>query len=266
MIDINHSVTFIKDYILFKLLAKSSAGHGIHSPLVYEFTRSVVNPKTSVDQLKEVEWYRNWQIETPINVRPSSFGARSKPEGKTERLGTVIKNSSVSPKTGAFLFRLAKWQKAQNILELGTSVGVSAMYLASANRDAKVYTLEGDRQRATLAQTSFDYFNLNNIRLIEGDFDQGLNEALDILPQLDLVFFDGNHAAEPTLRYFKRCLKKGQENSVFVFHDIRWSKEMYKAWKVISKHSSVSISIDLFYLGVVFFRKGILKQNFKINF
>jgi predicted O-methyltransferase YrrM len=266
VIDILHSINIVTDYVLFKCFAKSTAGHGIHSPMVYDFSRSVLGNKNNYEQPNEVEWFRNWQIDSSISVGPSDYGAGSRLMKKSEKLGAVIKNSSVSPKVGAFLYRLAKWSGSKNILELGTSVGVSAMYLASANPDAAVITLEGDWQRAELAHNSFDLFNFNNIKLIEGDFEQGLNESLNLFPTLDLVFFDGNHKAEPTLRYFKQCLKKINGNTIFVFDDIRWSREMYKAWKVISEHQSVSVSVDLFHQGVVFFRKGITKQHFKINF
>jgi len=266
MIDISHSFRVLQDYVSFKLLANPASGHGIHSPMVYDFARQVLCNTGNTPDLNEVEWHRKWQIETPISVSPSDYGAGSRMNQKSEKLGKVIKKSSVTPKTGALLYRLARWIDARCILELGTSVGISARYLASSNPQAKVVTLEGDWHRAELAQDSFDYFNFKNIQLIEGDFDQGLNVAFDIFPQLDLVFFDGNHKAEPTLRYFKQCLLKRHEGSVFVFDDIRWSKEMYKAWKVISQHQSVSVSIDLFSVGVVFFRKGIIKQHFKINF
>ena len=266
MTDIAHLLNITKDYILFKCTAKPRSGHGVHSPMVYEFSRAVLCNKNNYEQPNEVERLRNWQIDSSISLAPSDYGAGSRMMKRSETLGAVIRKSSVSPKNGAFLYRLAKWNNSKSILELGTSVGISAMYLASSNPDAMVLTIEGDWQRAELAKNSFDLFNFKNIELIEGDFEQGLNKALNQLPVLDLVFFDGNHKAEPTLRYFKQCLKKVNENSIFVFDDIRWSREMFKAWNVIAKHSSVSISIDLFHLGVVFFRKGIFKQHFKINF
>lgn len=226
----------------------------------------MVSPCKHITTINEIEWFRNWQIDTPIKLSPSSFGAGSKYQKKPEKLAKVIRRSSVSKKTGALLYRLAKWSNATNILELGTSVGVSTMYLASSNPKANIVTLEGDQRRAKVAQNSFDVFDLQNIKVIEGDFELGLSKAKEILPNVDLVFFDGNHKAEPTLRYFKQCSKIVHENTVFVFDDIRWSREMYNAWTVIANHQNVSLSIDLFSMGVVFFRKGIKKQHIKINF
>lgn len=266
MANILQNVRLAQELIYFRCTAKSAAGFGIHSPFAYDFARKVVRSGKSIEPIKEVEWFRNWQESTPIELAPSNFGAGSKHHKKPEKLAKVIQNSSVSKKTGAFLYRLAKWTKAINILEIGTSVGVSTMYLASSNPNANVVTLEGDLRRTKLAQNSFDLFDLPNIKIIEGDFELGLNEALQSLPSVDLVFFDGNHKAEPTLRYFKLCSENVHENTVFVFDDIRWSKEMFNAWTVIANHQNVSLSIDLFSMGIIFFRKGIKKQHIKINF
>lgn len=266
MIDISNTVRLAKDYMSFKMFAKSSAGHGIHSPLVYDFVRNVLHPNESHPELKEIEWYHSWQMNSPLFLKQSSFGAGSKIDNQFVPIGKLIRLSSVSPKLGNLLFRTANWLKAESILEIGTSVGISTLYLASARPCAKVITLEGDTQRATVARHSFDFLGYKNIQLIEGDFDLTLESVIDNSSKIDMVFFDGNHKAEPTLRYFKRCLDLMHSESAFVFDDIRWSNEMYRAWQVIAKHQSVSVSIDLFNVGIVLFRKGTPKQHFKINF
>jgi predicted O-methyltransferase YrrM len=88
---------------------------------------------------------------------------------------------------------------------------------------------------------------------------------LNSLPKLDLVFFDGNHQKVPTLDYFHHCLTKAHENSIFIFDDIHWSSEMDEAWQQIQGHEQVSLTIDLFQFGLVFFRKGIAKQHFTLR-
>ncbi|HCX99672.1 MAG TPA: SAM-dependent methyltransferase [Bacteroidales bacterium] len=266
MIDVNHSVKLAQDFMVYKMSSKSSAGHGIHSPLVYSFARDVVRKKERDRYIDEIEWYRDWQIQSPLLIKKSHHGAGSKLAYNEMPIGRLIRSSSVSSKHGVFLYRLAKWLDAKQILELGTSVGISTMYLSGAQPHAKIVSLEGDRERALLAKHSFDFMECNNIEVIEGDFDITLSSGLSRLPVLDMVFFDGNHSAEPTLRYFKQCLEHIHNNTAFVFDDIRWSNEMFRTWQVIANHSSVSVSIDLFSLGVVLFRKDIPKQHFVINF
>ena len=82
----------------------------------------------------------------------------------------------------------------------------------------------------------------------------------DISP--DLIYFDGNHQKKATLKYFNDCLPFINENSVFIFDDIRWTKDMLDAWQEISSHPKVSVSIDLFSIGLIFFRDQV-KEDFK---
>ncbi len=141
MTGIPHTVKLAQDYMSFMISAKSPAGHGIHSPLVFDFVREVLHQKDKPNQLNEIEWYRDWQVNSPVVLKNSNFGAGSKDLSKSSPLGRLIKNSSVSPKIGSFLFHLSKWLKAETILELGTSVGISTLYLASACPEAKILTL-----------------------------------------------------------------------------------------------------------------------------
>jgi predicted O-methyltransferase YrrM len=140
------------------------------------------------------------------------------------------------------------------------------MYLASACENGSVVTLEGEDSRIAIANSSIKRLGLNNVVFLQGNFQQTLPLALESVPKLDFVFFDGNHTKEATLNYFNLCLSKVHENSVFVFDDIRWNDEMYEAWNEIVENLSVTISIDLFKMGIVFFRKGIIKQHFNINY
>jgi predicted O-methyltransferase YrrM len=84
---------------------------------------------------------------------------------------------------------------------------------------------------------------------------------------VDLLFVDGNHRKEATLEYFNIFLEKATPQSIFIFDDIHWSKEMEEAWKLIQQHNSVTLTIDLFFLGMVFFSKDFkVKQHFPIRF
>ena len=82
--------------------------------------------------------------------------------------------------------------------------------------------------------------------------------------QLDFVFFDGNHKKKPTLSYFKQCLEVAHEDSIFIFDDIYWSTEMTEAWQEIKKHPKVTLSIDCFEMGIVFFKKEQAKEHFTV--
>ena len=247
-------------------MAKSSAGHGIHSPFVYSFVKDVIHEHRGFKVPEKVEVAHREYLQSQKNVKAGRWGAGSFYSSNESKLGQLVKASSVSRKVGGLLYRVCQWANPQNVLEIGTSVGVSTMYLAAAQSDAKVITLEGNSEKVAIAKECFKKLSLNNVEVLEGEFDTTLSQVISAIPRADLIFFDGNHRAEPTLRYFKNCLRLKHDESVFIFDDIRWSREMYNTWKVICSHQTVSVSIDLFSLGIVFFRTGIAKQHFAVNF
>ena len=170
-------------------------------------------------------------------------------------------------KYGQFLFRLAYHFKPNTILELGTSLGITTSYLAFANQNSKVITIEGCTNISSEAKNCFQSLGLNNIETVVGNFDSVLSSRLKTQDsRFDFVFFDGNHKKKPTLNYFNQCLSHATNDSVFIFDDIHWSDEMEEAWEEIKSHPKVIVTIDLFFLGLVFFRKEQAKENFVLRF
>jgi len=200
-------------------------------------------------------------------VKIRDFGAGF--EGKKyveKKVSFIASHSCKSQKYSRLLHRLASYFRPSVILELGTSVGVSGMYLASAVPDSEMTTMEGCENTALIAKSNFIEAGLRNVRVETGDFDSLLPAYLSESRPLDLVFIDGNHRMEPLLRYFNACVGKAHANSCFVIDDINWSDEMKEAWNVILKHPKVYVTIDLFMLGLVFFNSDHSKQNFTIRF
>jgi predicted O-methyltransferase YrrM len=206
---------------------------------------------------------------TSDRIAITDFGAGSKVNASRERtIRDIARNSQKPARFGRLLYRLARHFGAKTILDLGTSLGLTTAYLAEAARlnDGRVLTFEGCPQTAAVARTNFTRLNLQNTTVIIGNIDETLPEQLAALETIDFVFFDANHRYEPTIRYFETCLAKKHNDTVFVFDDIHWSDEMEQAWAYISKHPSVSVTIDLFWVGLVFFRHEQPKQDFVLQF
>ena len=164
------------------------------------------------------------------------------------------------------LFRFACLMQPKNILELGTSLGITTLYLSFARSSGNIYTIEGCPNIAKIAQTNFKNAKATNIDSTVGNLDKKLPEILTKIDSLDMVFFDANHTKEATLNYFYQCLEKANNNTVFIFDDIYWSEGMTEAWKEIYNNEKVTYSIDLFHLGMVFFNKEWIKSHFKVKF
>ncbi len=255
-------------YARYYLTAANGRGHGIHSPFVYEFVREVLMDRKHYPAYTSAEDYRVMvkKDRSVLNVNDMGAGSVS---GKTNsRRVCDIARTSVKPsRYSRLLYRIATHYGYQRIIELGTSLGVTSSYLAAVPGIEKFITIEGSPEIAEYAEAHFTREGLMNTVLMRGNFDDRLHEALELAGTPDLVFVDGNHRKEPTMRYFRQIIEKIDQYSCIVFDDIHWSKDMEDAWEEIRKDPRVKLSIDLFFVGLVFFRESFLeKQAFTIRF
>ena len=151
-------------------------------------------------------------------------------------------------------------------MELGTSLGISTSYLAKANSNSQVFTFEGCPETAKIAQENFDKQNIKNTSITLGDFNITLADKLKEIETVDLAFIDGNHQEKPTIAYFEECLKYANNNTIFIFDDIHWSEGMENAWNYIKAHPKTTLTIDLFFVGIVFIKSELSKEDFTIRF
>ncbi|HEX5655098.1 MAG TPA: class I SAM-dependent methyltransferase [Chitinophagaceae bacterium] len=255
-------------YLRYYLAAANGRGHGIHSPFVFDFITKILNDKKIYDAYHRVEKLR-WQLKRDqemLIIEDLGAGSSSTKTGQ-RTVASLAKHAAKPRKLGQLLYRMVKYYRPMKILELGTSLGISSSYLALANPAARLVTIEGAAAVAAKAKTSFENLGLANIELVRGSFDDTLPLVLKGLGAVDFVFIDGNHRYEPTLRYFEELLPYTHDQSILVFDDIHWSGEMELAWQDIKKNPSVRCSVDLFFIGIVFFRKEFLeKQDFIIRY
>ncbi len=246
---------------------RSGNAHGLHSPFVFNLYCFIIHHDGYFPAYDTVEVLRDELLEDKTVLEVTDFGAGSH-TGKTKKrkVSDIVRTAAKPPRLGKLLFRLANHFKPATILELGTSLGLTTSYLASARKTAQVYTLEGCPAIAAQARANFEKLRLQNVQLVEGNINTTLPQVLEKVESLDFAFFDGNHRLEPTLRYFEACLTKAHEGSVFIFDDIYWSGEMVEAWQKIKQHPQVLLTVDLFYIGLVFFRTNQPKQHFTLRF
>jgi predicted O-methyltransferase YrrM len=250
------------------LAASNGKGHGMHSPFVFDFITKILNDDRKFYAYDSIEMQRQLFLQDQRSLVVDDFGAGSRVEKKRARTVAEIAKSSLKPaKYGQLLFRMIDYYGPENILELGTSLGITTAYLASSKLGSQVTTFEGASEVAEIAKEGFMKQGLKNIELIEGNFDETLQPIINKVQSVDFAFIDGNHRYEPTVRYFRTLLPRIHEDSILVFDDIHWSAEMENAWQTIKNDPAVTLSIDLFFIGIVFFRKEqLVKQAFKIRF
>jgi len=259
------NIRFILKFIKYYLSAKSI--RKIHSPFVFDLCEKVIfnNSSCLKNDYILVESVRRKLRRNKKLIDVTDYGAGTANLFYKKSIAVIAKDYAKSSKYGQLLYRLIDNFRPESILELGTSLGISTIYQALA-RESKIITIEGCTQTASVAQENFKELDLQNIELIVGNFDEILPHILKQIKQLDYVFFDGNHRKETTIDYFEKCLLLAHKHSLFVFDDIHWSNGMEEAWRYIKTHPRVTVTIDLFFMGLVFFRKEQVKQDFVIRF
>lgn len=255
-------------YFQYYFSASSSKGHGMHSPFVFEFITKVLNDKTKYPAYQQVENLRQQSLKDQSVLTIEDFGAGSTIDKTNQRsIASITKNAAKPAKYGQLLHRMIRHYQPQAILELGTSLGITTSYLSLAKPDAKLTTMEGATAIAATARQNFKTLKLNNVEIVTGNFDDTLSTVIDQLSSVNFVFVDGNHRSEPTERYFSQLLPVTNNDSILIFDDIHWSREMEQVWNTIKQHPSVRCTIDLFFIGIVLFRQEFKeKQHFSIRF
>jgi len=257
-------LTQIIDYITF--LSHSHNSHGIHSPFVFDLYNEVLNVKKEYYFFGPIESLRASYVNNHTTVDMLDLGAGSVLGNATKRkISSIASTSLQSPKYAALLFRLVDYFQPKNMIELGTSLGITTCYLAKAVKKSNIISIEGNPSLAAIAQQGFQKLAIGNVKVKTGSFETHFLHALKELQQIDFILFDGNHRYAPTMQYFNDALAFTHQHSVFIFDDIYWSSEMKQAWQNIKDHPQVTLTIDLFELGLVFFKQGQNKQHFKLR-
>ena len=250
-------------YILHFLLARNTHGFGVHSPFMFQFIRFVLGESHSFYNFADIEALRMGLKKDIriLNVKDYGTGV-----DRRRTVSEISKYSLKPAKQGQLFFRIVNYMKAQNILELGTSLGITTSYLASPSSKIKCVSLEGCPEIAQVARENFEKLGLKNIKVIVGNIDITLDQILKETVQLDLIFIDANHSSEAVLRYFEQCLSKVHKETVLVIDDIYWSADMENAWQSIKSHPRVTSSIDLFHMGIIFFNTDLNKKHYLMRY
>jgi len=258
------NLQLVTSYLHHRLKAKTR--HGLHSPFVYHLVDKVIYDFKPREIYNEIEHLRHELLHDDRMITVTDLGAGSHVNNNAKKqVKQLAKNSLKPAKLAQLIHRLANEFQPRNIVELGTCLGITTAYLARAIPSARVISIEGCPQTASIARENLEKLHIQNVNVLTGNFDKILPEFIAKEKTLDLVFVDGNHRKEATLHYFDLCLPALHNESVMIFDDIYWSKGMKEAWQQIKDHPRVTVTIDLFWIGLVFFRKGQAREHFKVK-
>ncbi|WP_432671548.1 O-methyltransferase [Flavobacterium sp. SM2513] len=252
-----------KSYL--KFIWNSTNAHGVHSPFVFDLVRNCFYDKTNYPEYQILDNYRNSLLQNKNTIEVTDFGAGSRVfKSNTRAINQIAKNAGISPERAKLLFRIVYYFQPKSILEIGTSLGLATSALA-LNNFSEVTTLEGCPETMKQCQLQLQKCNIHNVTGITGEFSKQL-KTYNLQPTTyNLIYFDGNHSKKATLEYFELLLPTIDNETVWIFDDIHWSQEMEEAWEIIKKHPKVTVTIDTFQWGIVFFRSEQVKEDFIVR-
>jgi predicted O-methyltransferase YrrM len=254
----------IKSYLNFLYHSKNE--HGVHSPFVFNLVTKCFYDKQSYTEYFVLKNYRNALLQNKNTIEVTDFGAGSRIfKSNTRQIAKIAKTAGITPKRAELLFRIVRYFQPTTILEIGTSLGLATSTLALGNTKAKITTLEGCENTLNQCQSQLQKFNINNVNCVNTEFSSFLKNLQPTTYNLQLIYFDGNHSKTATLNYFELLLPTVTNETVWIFDDIHWSADMEEAWEIIKKHPKVTVTIDTFQWGMVFFRTEQKKEHFVIR-
>ena len=255
--------TFRKSVLLYRSI-RYRKGFGVHSPFVFNLITKVIEERCGYYSFNEIELlrkqllFRNEYITYPDR--------RNKGKMRRRRIGEIVKREAIRPKHGALLFRLANYFKSKHILQLGPTMGLSTLYLTSYATDVRCIALESVPEFAAIAEQDYQKGARNPIDLRVGSYRQLLPKALEEMEQLDFVFFNTLYEPEDNLWLFNECIKHVHDGTLFVFEGIKENRKMRQLWHDVCLHPDVTVTLDLYSLGIIVFHKKLHKKDYIVYF
>lgn len=259
--NLNRILFRIGHYLRHLIMAKNA--RDIHSPFIFGVYNEVLKDRRHFYAFDEIEGLQERLKSSDESILVTDFGEGGSKQRQYETtIGRLVLHTKRPQKYARLFFRIVSFLKARNILELGTSLGFTTAYMASARKDARVLSIEGCPNISKSALKNFEILALDNIELQTGRFEDILPAILKEKATFDLIFIDGHHNEKATMKYFEQILPHLTAHSVLMVDDIHWSPGMHRAWKQILKHPDCTLSVDLYYFGLVFNRPNQAREHF----
>ena len=255
--------TLRKSVLLYRGI-RYRRGYGVHSPFVFNLITKVIEERCSYYSFYDIELirkqllFRDDRITYPDRQQKDKFRQRT--------IGEIVEREAIKPKHGALLFRLTNYFKSRNILQFGPSMGLSTLYLTSYSTDLNCIALESVPEFASIARITFEKAARNPIDLRVGAYLDLLPQVLKDMERLDFVFFNTLYEQQHLPFLFEECLKHVHNDTIFVFEGIKTNRSMREFWLLLCEHPDITVTVDLYSVGLVFFKKSLHKRNYIVYF
>lgn len=253
-------------FAYFSHLIKSFHLHGIHSPFIFKLEKKCLRDSSFKEDYISLSRFRESVHSSKASLYIKDYGAGSRVfKSNNRQVKHILKHNCSTVKDAQLLYRLCAYLKVNQVLELGTSLGIAAHAMAKARPRAQITTIEGSPEVYEFAKNALQNEGVKNVNFVKSTFKEFFEKQISKPVIYDLIYIDGHHDGTATLSYFESILDKIHNDTVVVFDDIYWSIDMTRTWNQICQHTQVTASVDCFHIGMVFFRKEQLQERFYVK-
>lgn len=231
----------------------------MHSPFVFRWIREVRRGPVT-HHLHRLRIVHRALKRSRDTVHYAPVGARASDRMRTVTIRQLARHVASGPRVHRVLHHLAA-RSTGDVLELGTSLGLGTAAMASAAPSHTVHTVEAIDALEPVERRVWTDLNLTNIRRHAGRFEEVIGALRPAGGAWGLIYIDGDHTEEATLRLVDRLWETSDEQTVLVLDDIHWSPGMERAWRTIRADERFTLSLDLHRLGILYRSPDILQKR-----
>lgn len=205
-------------------------GHGIHSPFVFNLITKVIEEKKPYYKYQDIK----------------------------KHLTEFAEITEKTDKYNLLSFRLVGYFDAESILELGSGTGLNTLYLTAPSSKVKCICFEQSEQKRGIARKLYKNWD-RDISFCE----KGLFEAMG---KQDCIYLDLTRYNADYEFVEKKLIPLVNEDSFVIVKGIRTNKAHQLLWRKLKLISGVTVSLDLYHMGILFFNPKLHKRNYRISF
>lgn len=229
-------------------------GHGIHSPFVFELVTNVIEQPYPYYGYRDIDLIR---LHLRLHDQAITW------QGKQSSIRRYLHKQAISQKEGELLFRLTNHYKSRSILAVGSSMGLTPLYLTGYAGDLKCIVLESETDVATIASRNIEKKTNSPLRVIQGDYQTTLQEALQQFEQIDCIYLCKELRVEELDNIYHECSPFFHEESILIISGIHSSSAKKNYWEQLCNDPKITVSVDLYKLGLIFFQPKLHKRMYK---
>ncbi|MDR0795506.1 MAG: hypothetical protein LBE79_05540 [Tannerella sp.] len=229
-------------------------GYGVHSPFVFDFITFVIEEKYAYYAYRDISRVKLQMIQN--NRFVSYRGKKVSTENSLRRFG-------ISTQEGEFLFRLTNYLQPRKILSTGSSMGLTSLYLTRYSSNVQCITLENEPGFAQVASQVLNREANQALHILTGNYPETIRDAIVQLQQIDCLYIGKDVSIQDWAIIFEQCLPFIHDTFFCVMAGIRSSHEKLYYWKQFLQHPRITVVIDMFDLGLLFFQPKLHKRVYQ---